>query len=54
MAIDYDKLNAAYAMLRSLKQACVDGYITQAELEAQRTVIKNDIREILGFPPIVP
>ncbi len=51
MGIQYDKLNAAYAMLRTLKEEFLKGTITKEELDAQEVVIKNDIREILGFPP---
>lgn len=54
MAIDYDKLNAAYGMLRTLREEFLKGNITKDELDAQEVVIKNDIREILGFPPITP
>ena len=54
MAIDYDKLNQAYGMLRTLKEEFLKGTITKDELDAQEVVIKNNIREILGFPPITP
>ena len=53
MAIQYDKLNAAYAMLRTIREEFLKGNLTPQELAAQELVIKNDIREILGFPPIV-
>ena len=52
MGIEYDKLNAAYAMLRTLKEEFLKGVITKEELDAQEKVIKNDIREILGFEPV--
>lgn len=54
MAIAYDTLNQAYAMLRTLKEEFLKGTITKEELDAQEFVIKNDIRQILGFPPITP
>lgn len=51
MAIDYDKLNAAYGMLRTLREEFLKGNITKAELDAQEAKIKDDIRGILGFSP---
>lgn len=54
MAIDYDKLNAAYAMLRTLRQEFLDGRITALELKAQEDKIKLDIRAILGMPLPTP
>lgn len=53
MAIDYEKLNAAYAMMRTLKEEFLKDTITREELDAQLAKIKDDIREILGFLPIV-
>lgn len=52
MDIQYDKLTQAYSQLRALRQAFLDGLITNAELKDQEKVIKDNIREILGFPPI--
>lgn len=52
MAIQYDKLNAAYAMMRTLKEEFLKDTITKAELDAQLAKIKSDIRELLGFPPV--
>lgn len=54
MGIQYDKLNEAYAMLRTLREEYLKATITKDELDEQEFVIKNDIREILGFPPIPP
>lgn len=51
MAIQYDKLNEAYAMLRTLREEFLKGTLTKQELDAQEVVIKNDIRQILGFSP---
>ena len=52
MPIQYDKLNSAYAALRTLREEFLQGTITKEELDAQEKVIRNDIREILGFPPV--
>jgi len=52
MAIQYDKLNEAYAMLRTLREEFLRGTITKEELDAQEVIIRNDIRQILGFPPV--
>lgn len=52
MPIQYDKLNEVFAMLRTLRQACIDGYITKEELDAALAVVLSDIRELLGFSPI--
>ena len=52
MGIQYDKLNAAYAMPRTLQEEFLKSNLTKEELDAQEFVIKNDIRELLGFPPI--
>lgn len=54
MAIDYQKLNDAYGILRTLREEYLKETITKEELDAQVVKIKNDIREILGYPPIVP
>ena len=54
MPIQYDRLNSAYAALRTLREEFLKGTITKEELDAQEVVIKKDIREILGFPPITP
>lgn len=54
MPIDYDKLNSAYGMLRTLREEFLKGTITKVELDAQELKIKDDIRHILGFEPIVP
>ena len=51
MTIEYDKLNAAYAAIRSLREEFLRGTITKDELDAQEAKIRGDIREILGFPP---
>jgi len=52
MAIQYDKLNEAYSALRTLREEFIKGTITSEELSYQEAVIRNDIREILGFPPV--
>jgi len=54
MAIQYDKLNDAYAMLRTIREEFLNGTITNAELKEQEKKIQADIREILGLPPIMP
>jgi len=54
MDIDYDKLNTAYAMMRTLREEFLKELITKVELDAQLFVIKNDIRKILGFEPVTP
>lgn len=51
MAIDYDKLNQAYATMRTLREEFLKGTITKTELDAQLIKIKADIRAILGFTP---
>ena len=51
MTIQYDKLQEAYASLRAFRQAFLDGVISAEELAAQKSKVKADIREILGFPP---
>lgn len=51
MAIQYDKLNEALAALRTFREQYLAGAISLAELEAAEAVIKEDIREILGYPP---
>lgn len=52
MAIAYDNLNAAYAMMRTLREEFLNGTITKEELDAQIAKVKNDIRVIMGFAPI--
>jgi len=52
MGIEYDKLNAAYAAIKSLREEFLKGTITKDELDAQEVKIRNDIREILGFTPV--
>ena len=54
MSIEYDKLNAAYAMLRTLREEFLRDTITKEELDAQEAKVKNDIRELLGFLPLPP
>lgn len=54
MVIDYDRLNQAYAMRRTLREEFLRDDITKEELDAQELKIKQDIREILGFPPVAP
>ena len=54
MAIQYDNLNAAYSMLRTLREEFLKGTITKDELDAQEFIIKNDIRKILGLREITP
>jgi hypothetical protein len=54
MAIAYDNLNAAKAVLRTLREEFLDGVITNAERLEQEAKIKNDIRVILGFAPLTP
>ena len=54
MPIEYDRLNAAYAMLRTMREEFLKGNITKAELDAIEAKIKADIRELLGFPPVTP
>ena len=54
MAIQYDNLNAAYAMLRTLREEFIKDTITKAELDAQEFIIRNDIRKILGLLEITP
>jgi len=51
MAIDYDKLNQAYAIMRTLKEEFLRDTITKTELDAQLDKVKADIRVILGFSP---
>ena len=54
MAIQYDRLNEAKTMLKTLRQEFLDEIITAEELAEQTTVIQADIRSILGLPPITP
>ena len=54
MAIQYDKLNSAKAMLRTLRQEFLEGGLTVEELREQEAKIKADIRELLSLPPITP
>ncbi len=54
MPIQYDKLNSAYAALRTLRQEFLDGTITTEELAEQTAIIKAEIRAIIGLPPITP
>lgn len=54
MPIEYDKLNAAYAMLKTIREEFLKGTITKPELDAQEVKIKADIRVLLGFPPVTP
>lgn len=51
MVIEYDRLNQAYAMTRTLREEFLKGNITREELDAQLVEIKADIRQILDFPP---
>jgi len=51
MVIEYDRLNAAYTAIRSLREEFLKGTITKDELDAQEVKIRADIREILGFTP---
>jgi len=51
MAIQYDKLNAAYAALRAIRQAFLDGVLSAAALEDQEAVIRADLLAILELPP---
>lgn len=50
MAIDYDRLNSAYAMTRTLREEFLKGNITREELDAQLVKIRADIRQILDLP----
>ncbi len=51
MALEYDKVNASMALLKSMRQAYLDGFITAAELNSIEIKIKADLRELFGFPP---
>jgi len=52
MAIQYDRLHEAYAALRTLRQAFIDGLIDAVKLTEQSRIIENSIREILGLPAL--
>jgi hypothetical protein len=54
MAIEYDRLNQAIATKRTLREEFLNGRINKEELDAAEVKINNDIREILGFAPVVP
>lgn len=49
MTIQYDKLNQAKQLLRTLRQEFIDGIITKDELDAQELKVRADIRAILGL-----
>ncbi len=51
MTLEYDKINASMALLKSMRQAYLDGHITADELTAIEVKIKADLRELFGFPP---
>ncbi|MCK4721771.1 MAG: hypothetical protein KAT75_00635 [Dehalococcoidia bacterium] len=52
MAIEYDRLNQAYAAIRTIREEFLRGTITKEELDAMETKIRADIRGILGFEPV--
>jgi len=54
MAIQYDKLTEALNALNTMRAEFTKGNLSVEELQQAEFVIKNEIREILGMPPIPP